>query len=386
MASTFTPNKYLEEPANGDYTNDWNVPCNANWTAVDTALGGLTNINAVGASGVAALTYAQYRPPMWVITGAITANINYQLPANVGGRWSIYNNTTGAFTITVSSATGGGGSVAIPQGQRLAVACDGTNVTADSTVMPSTGAITWTGTQTIEAGAAASGSNYLILSPTDYGAGKPELYFQKNSSASSGWTMGCSDGSSTYGLTLNFSTLSINGSGGGQINYLPNAGTGSYNSTNIAGDCAIVGTTGAVNSGFLNLTTWSNTAVGVRISAAGSVVITGTVSTTGNLSVPSFTVTSDRRLKSRISPLARTGYVIDRIGAYAYTKGGRREWGVLAQEVLSVAPDLVTSGADEMLEVNYLGLVAALLAETQQLRLRVAKLEGERRPWWRLWR
>lgn len=127
MTSTFTPNKALEEPGNGDYVNAWSTPMNANFSAIDTALGGTVVINAVGASGTVVLTTAQYRPPIIFITGALTANVTYQLPAGVGGRWSVVNQTTGAYTVTLASA-GGGTSVLVPQGYTASLICDGTNV------------------------------------------------------------------------------------------------------------------------------------------------------------------------------------------------------------------------------------------------------------------
>jgi hypothetical protein len=127
MVSSYTPNKYIEKPANGDYNNTWSTPVNNDWDVIDTAFGGTTNINAVGASGTVTLSIAQYRPPIIAITGALTANVNYQLPAGVGGFWHIFNNTSGAFSVLLSSA-GGGSTVTIPQGYTISVISDGTNI------------------------------------------------------------------------------------------------------------------------------------------------------------------------------------------------------------------------------------------------------------------
>lgn len=132
MASTFTTNKLLEKPGNGDYVNTWDVPVNEDWDFIDNAFGGTTNINAVGASGTITLTTSQFRPPNIIIAGLLTANVNYQLPSTVGGVWSIYNNTTGNFTVTFSSA-GGGTSLLLRQGYRSQVISDGTNISYAST-------------------------------------------------------------------------------------------------------------------------------------------------------------------------------------------------------------------------------------------------------------
>ena len=131
MVSTFSPNKNLELPAHGDDVDSWDVPVNADWTKIDTAFGGTTTINVVAASGTVALTSTQYTPPNIVFSGALTANVNYQLPTGVGGQWSFNNTTSGAFTVTISSA-GGGTSYVLPQGFRTALLSDGTNIVQPS--------------------------------------------------------------------------------------------------------------------------------------------------------------------------------------------------------------------------------------------------------------
>ena len=127
MVSSYTPNKQIEKPANGDYNNTWSTPVNSDWDIIDKAFGGTTAINAVGASGTVTLTSTQYQPPIITITGTLTANVNYQLPASVGGFWYIFNNTSGAFSILFSSA-GGGSTVTLPQGYTVSVISDGTNI------------------------------------------------------------------------------------------------------------------------------------------------------------------------------------------------------------------------------------------------------------------
>jgi microcystin-dependent protein len=124
MTSTFTPNKNLELPGFNDYVDSWNTPVNADFTAVDTALGGVTNLNATAVSGDVTLTSTQYRPIQIVISGTLTANVRYLIPASVGGQWTITNSTTGAFTISVASAAGGS-NITLPSGTTI-VSCDGT--------------------------------------------------------------------------------------------------------------------------------------------------------------------------------------------------------------------------------------------------------------------
>ncbi len=118
MASTFTTNKSIEKPGNGDYVNTWNVPVNTDFDIIDASLGGTTTINATGASGTVTLSASQYRPPTIIITGTLTANVTYRVPSGIGGQWVVFNNTSGSFSITIDSG-GGGTSVGVPQGQKV---------------------------------------------------------------------------------------------------------------------------------------------------------------------------------------------------------------------------------------------------------------------------
>jgi hypothetical protein len=125
MTSTYTPNKSLELPGYNDYVDSWNVPVNADFTLVDTALGGSTLLNVTGVSGNVTLTSTQYRPPQLIISGTLTANVTYRIPSGVGGQWTVTNNATGAFTISMNSIAGGS-TIVIPSGSTI-VSCDGTS-------------------------------------------------------------------------------------------------------------------------------------------------------------------------------------------------------------------------------------------------------------------
>jgi hypothetical protein len=120
-----TPNKNLIVPAHGSDTGAWDVPVNSDWAAIDNAFGGSSSV-ALASSNVV-LTVAQYQPPNITLTGALSANVIVYFPAGTGGLWSIFNNTTGAFTVSLANDTPGG-VVVLPQGQRTVVISDGTNV------------------------------------------------------------------------------------------------------------------------------------------------------------------------------------------------------------------------------------------------------------------
>jgi hypothetical protein len=141
MVSTYTTNKRLEKPGNGDYTDTWNVPVNADMDVIDQALGGTTALNATG--GSATLTYTQYRSLQLAITGAISAAVTYTIPSGIGGQWILKNSTTdasgGPWTVTLASG-GGGTSVALPRNVAITLYSDGTNIAYSS--LPPDGSIT----------------------------------------------------------------------------------------------------------------------------------------------------------------------------------------------------------------------------------------------------
>lgn len=79
------------------------------------------------------LTAADYLNPDITLTGAITGNIAVIVPLTAGATYFVFNNTTGAFTVTIKGATGTG--IVIATGKRAIVRADGTNVnrwTADA--------------------------------------------------------------------------------------------------------------------------------------------------------------------------------------------------------------------------------------------------------------
>lgn len=164
MSSTFTTNKTLELPGNGDYVNTWNIPVNGDMSIIDQAFGGTTALNA--SAGSAVLTVSQYRSLIFTVSGAMSASVTYTIPAGVGGQWIVSNATTGFYDLIFASATGGGTTVTVAQGTIVLIACDGTNFTLVSSSTAPTGGgtnkIFYLNDQTVT-------SNYTI--PTGQNAG-----------------------------------------------------------------------------------------------------------------------------------------------------------------------------------------------------------------------
>ena len=108
--------------------------------------------------------------------------------------------------------------------------------------------------------------------------------------------------------------------------------------------------------------------------------------TVGSISVTSsataFNTSSDQRLKDNIVDAPSASDDIDAIQVRSFdwrADGSHQKYGMVAQELVTVAPSAVSQPEDpeEMMGVDYSKLVPMLIKEVQQLRARVAQLEGE---------
>lgn len=149
MASSWTPNKYLEKPGNGDYVNTWNIPVNGDMTNIDAAFGGVTNLNATAGNAtlnnnVASTT--NYINMAINVTGSMSSNVVYTIPNGVGGFWIVRNATTDASnvaqTVTFASGSGSNNTVTVLRGRNVTIWSDGTNIYPAEPNIPSIGTVT----------------------------------------------------------------------------------------------------------------------------------------------------------------------------------------------------------------------------------------------------
>ena len=87
------------------------------------------------------------------------------------------------------------------------------------------------------------------------------------------------------------------------------------------------------------------------------------------------TISSDARLKSNIVSLGSTLSKLLLIDGKSYEKDGKQRIGVLAQEIQEVFPELVTEDGNEMLAVNYQGLVPVLINAIKEQEDKISRLE-----------
>ncbi|WP_312425007.1 tail fiber domain-containing protein [Serratia sp. (in: enterobacteria)] len=99
----------------------------------------------------------------------------------------------------------------------------------------------------------------------------------------------------------------------------------------------------------------------------------------------SWNVSSDRRLKTEINNISNALDKIKSIGGYTYLKEGRKEAGVIAQEVQRVVPESVSASPfhkqngeviDDCLNININGVVALLIEAVKELSIEVNNMKS----------
>lgn len=129
MPSSYTPSLRLVLPVTGELTGAWGDVVNAGLTElVEDALAGSAAVAMANANvtlSVANAAVDQSRNMFINLTGAHTAQRDVIVPA-VSKLYFVNNGTTGGFGVQVKTAAGTG--VVVPNGQRMALYCDGTNV------------------------------------------------------------------------------------------------------------------------------------------------------------------------------------------------------------------------------------------------------------------
>ncbi len=266
MTSTYTTNKNIEKPAYNDYAANptgWSGPINTDWDIIDAAFGGVTVKNPTSVSGTVALTTSEYQKLILIIgvsatsPATLTANVTYTIPLGVGGQWIVYNNTTGAYTVTIAQASGGGSSVAVQQGARTCIYSDGTNVAiADDriSVPGSTSQVLYNSNGTLAASAnmTFSGSNFAVSGSLTAGTtisdGDGNVRNLAINSQTTGYTLVASDNGKLISITTGGVTVpSSIFSAGNTITIYNNSASGQTITQGSGVTLRWVGTTGTGN-------------------------------------------------------------------------------------------------------------------------------------------
>ena len=112
MANSTSASLKLTVQATGENSGTWGQITNTNLLILEQAIGGYSSV-ALNATTGASLTYtngalSNGKNAVIELTGTITTNVNVTIPDGVEKTYYIYNNTTGAFTVTFKTSTGSG--------------------------------------------------------------------------------------------------------------------------------------------------------------------------------------------------------------------------------------------------------------------------------------
>lgn len=107
-----------------------------------------------------------------------------------------------------------------------------------------------------------------------------------------------------------------------------------------------------------------------------STEITGALTVTGDITAFATLAWSDARLKENVEPLQDCLAKINQMQGVSYTfkPSGKKQVGLIAQEVLDIIPEVVELDNDYY-SVSYPNLVAVLIEAVKELNSRVEDLE-----------
>lgn len=219
------------------------------------------------------------------------------------------------------------------------------------------------------------GENFVYNYPSGYN-------FALHSRASSG----------SYCIALKGTTYAPTGSTSIGVQGIANGGQSGY----------IYGTFGGINNNNLNGAGILGTLTqhtGIYVPGRFAGYFYGPVKATGDITAPSFITLSDVRLKENISSLSETGQsalnnILDmNVIKYNYIDNPQDEnndsaivenakkethYGLSAQELQKIYPDLVKEGQDGYLGVKYMELVPILIRSIQELKQELDEIKGEK--------
>jgi len=178
MASTYTSSLQIQQIGNGEQSGTWGTTTNTNMALLDQAIAGSATITMSNANHT--LTQAngvsdEARNMILEVVGSNSGIYQIVVPYGTGGAgtgskmYTVYNNTTGGYAITIGYS--GGSTVSIPNGYIATVFGDGTNFFAANTT--SAGAFYVSGTLTaagiVDVGAMSVGGNLSVTGTTALG-------------------------------------------------------------------------------------------------------------------------------------------------------------------------------------------------------------------------
>ena len=183
----------------------------------------------------------------------------------------------------------------------------------------------------------ASGISSLALGYSTTASGHQSISAGNSSTASASYSTSIGYGS----VASDFASVVI-----GQYNSSGSSVTNNATSFNTANTAFVIG----------NGADSSNKSDAFKVMFNGDTTVSNDLTVSGDV-----VISSDARLKSNIVSLGSTLPKLLQIDGKSYEMKGKQKIGVLAQEIQEVFPELVSEDDNEMLAVNYQGLVPVLI-------------------------
>ena len=367
MSSTYSTNLAIELIGTGDQAGTWGTTTNTNLgTLIEQAISGYTTQAITdGADTVLVMTSgasATARNMTIECTGALTAARTLIVPANKK-LYFIYNNTTGGYAVTVKVSAGTG--VSVPNGAKMVLVCNATDVyqsvnymssptfaspTLTSPILgtPASGTLTNCTSLPIATGVSGLGTSVATALAVNVGSAGA---FVTNGGAlgtpSSGTLTNCSGLSLTAGVT---GTLPIANGGTGLTSTPANGALDIGNGTGFTRTTLTAGANVTITNAAGSITIASSNPGGTVTSIGGTgsvngITLSGTVTSSGNLTLGG--TLSGVSLTSQVTgtlPVANGG-----TGQTSYTDGqlliGNSSGNTLSKATLTAGSNItITNG------------------------------------------
>lgn len=133
MASSYSTDLKLELQVTGENAGTWGDITNTNLVLLQQAIAGYQAVSIAGGAQTTALamtnaTISNARNAVIELTGTITGNQVVTVPDGIEKIWTIYNNTTGAFTVQFKTVSGTGYTFATTDKSTRIFYSNGTNI------------------------------------------------------------------------------------------------------------------------------------------------------------------------------------------------------------------------------------------------------------------
>ena len=264
MASTYTSRLKLERQASGENSGNWGNLVNYVLNRIDSTVRGYVAASVAGSANVTLVsntsttntddstTDDQVHNKVIEFTGALTGSI-YVFTDAVEGDYTLFNNTTGSYTLTFANTGHAANGVVITQGTKSIVYTDGSTIYDVGADLGAVGVSSLTSTGNVNLLAASS----LVLQDTSGG----EYAALKANTATTSYTLTLPPATGTADQV-------IVTDGSGNLSFVDNTGGTDWQTVKTTGFTAVAGEGYFINttSGAFTMTLPASPTIGDEIS------------------------------------------------------------------------------------------------------------------------